>query len=165
MATTFTKIASVTVDGSGPTSITFSSIPNTYTDLVVLHSTRCTAASNSLTYNYNGSTASQTYRLIYGDGGAVGTETGTNQFAYTTASVYTANTFANGSIYIPNYNSGNNKSSSSDAVNENNATGAYSVLAANLWANTAAITSVALVLPTGAFAQYSTAVLYGISKS
>ena len=40
MATTFTKIASVTVGSGGASSIDFTSIPSTYTDLCVKLSTR-----------------------------------------------------------------------------------------------------------------------------
>jgi hypothetical protein len=40
MATTFIKIASVTVGSGGAASMDFTSIPSTYTDLVIKVSTR-----------------------------------------------------------------------------------------------------------------------------
>ena len=77
----------------------------------------------------------------------------------------TANTFANVSIYIPNYTSANYKSVSIDAVTENNATTAYAFLSAGLWSNTAAITSATITNSSGNYVQYSTAYLYGIKNS
>jgi len=57
------------------------------------------------------------------------------------------------------------KSISADAVEENNGTTAFAGLSAALWSNTAAITSITLTPQTGSYVQYSTATLYGISKS
>ena len=76
----------------------------------------------------------------------------------------TASTFGNAEIYIPNYASSNNKSVSADFVSETNAADAIFGLTAGLWANTSAITSIKLT-PAAAFAQYSTATLYGIKNS
>ena len=78
----------------------------------------------------------------------------------------TANTFANGEFYIPNYAGSTNKSVSADGVTENNATAARATLTAGLWSNTAAINQITLLpIAGGTFAQYSTATLYGISNS
>ena len=78
----------------------------------------------------------------------------------------TASTFGNTMLYIPNYTSSNNKSSSSDGVAETNATNVNMAMIANLWSNTAAITSIKLTPATGAtLQQYSTATLYGIKNS
>lgn len=167
MANTFVKIASVTVGSGGAANITFSSIPSTYTDLVVKSSTRQTSTSVAYaTINFNGSSANFTYRSIEGDGSTVGSFNGaTGAFGVVNPSGYTANTFANIEFYIPNYTSSNYKSYSSDSVSETNATGAYADLIAGLWSNTAAITSIELTPGAGNFAQYSTATLYGIKKS
>ena len=78
----------------------------------------------------------------------------------------TANTFGNFDFYIPNYAGSTNKSASGDAVSENNASLAYQSLSANLWSNTAAINAISIAPVNGTlFTQYSTATLYGISKS
>jgi hypothetical protein len=78
----------------------------------------------------------------------------------------TASTFGSTEIYITNYAGSSNKCLSSDSVNENNATTAYSVLTAWLWSNTSAITSLSITSDGAGnnFAQYSTATLYGIKK-
>jgi hypothetical protein len=118
--------------------------------------------------SFNNSTSNRDAKYLYGTGSAALSGGNTNMFM--TASIVpssaTASTFSNGELYIPNYAGSNNKSSSADGVNENNDTSALSALTANLWSNTAAITSIKLTPATaGNFVQYSTAVLYGIKNS
>ena len=168
MATTFVKIATVTVGAGGAANMEFTSIPSTYTDLVVKFSLRGTTSANytALKITFNGSTTSYTGRQIYGDGaGAVSNNFADSWAGYISAATGTTSTFSNTELYVPNYASANNKSSSVDYVQENNTTTAISGLWARLWSNTAAITQITATPETGNFAQYSTATLYGISKS
>lgn len=168
MATTYEAIATVTVGSGGAASITFSSIPGTYTDLVIQASLKGDSGIGDaqVKTNFNGSTSSYTRRNIVGEGSSI-----TNQSASDAITVLqnipslTANTFASTFIYIPNYTSSNNKSFSSDTVVENNATLAYAGMYAALWSDTSAITSVALIPNNGSFVQYSSATLYGIKNS
>lgn len=169
MATTYKAIATVTVGSGGASSIDFTSIPATYTDLVVKISAR-TNWSNSvnadgINIQPNSSTSSRTNKRLYGSGSAAGSDSNTNPIAATNASC-TASTFGNAEFYIPNYAGSNNKSLSADGVSETNATTTYAGLAAFLWSNTSAITSLKLVPENGtSFDQYSTATLYGIKNS
>ena len=167
MPNTFTKIASVSVGSGGAASMAFSSIPSTYTDLVIKYTARAaTGAVQYVDIALNGSSASFTTRGLEGDGATAYSYTSTNKAGVFAASTYTASTFANNEIYIPNYAGSTNKSYSVDSVTENNATTSFAAMLAGLWSNTAAITSITLTLATAAnFAQYSTATLYGISKS
>jgi hypothetical protein len=170
MATTFTKIASVTAAG-GSSTISFTSIPSTYTDLVIKVSARATYAANfqDINIRFNGSTSGYSSRLLQGDGSAATSANNASSAlvwgANSVSANATANTFSNGEVYIPNYTSANNKSISTDAVTENNAISAYIQVAAGLWSNTAAITSIEMYLGAGNYVQYSTFTLYGISKS
>ena len=146
----------------------FSSIPSTYTDLCLKVTTRTdrSAAGDWVNISYNGSTSSFTARVLAGDGSSAYSYTDTRLIASTNAVSTTSNTFGSMDYYIPNYTSSNYKSASSDAVSENNGTAAYENLVANLWSNTAAITSITLTSGAGAnFVQYSTATLYGIKNS
>jgi hypothetical protein len=78
----------------------------------------------------------------------------------------TSSTFGNGELYIPNYAGSTNKSYSADSVAETNATATFMYLTAGLWSNTAAINSITMTPQGGSnFVQYTTATLYGISKS
>ena len=169
MANTYNLIASSTVGAGGASAIDFTSIPQTYTDLVVVCSTRYTTGSNGgdIQIKLNTLTTNFTYRFLYGTGSAAASSNGVDPLVgVNQGSTDTASVFGNTSIYIPNYASSNNKSISSDSVTENNATAAYMGLVATLWSNTAAITSVTLFNPTPrTFAQYSTAYLYGIKKN
>lgn len=169
MPDTFIKIASVTVGSGGASSIDFSSIPSTYTDLVLKMSTRTSASTitGRAYVAFNGVGTNQTRRLLLGNGSSpssgsandIATDRGTGNSA-------TANTFANMEMYIPNYASGNQKSVSIDAVGENNATEAYAGLITGLWAATAAINQITLNPSDGGnWMQYTTAVLYGIKNS
>jgi hypothetical protein len=165
MANTYVKIGStVEVGAGGQAAIEFTSIPSTYTDLVVKFSTRYDLDLNTFDLKLNGVTTSQTARRVLGNGSAASSSTYTE--VQTNPSGSTASTFGNGEIYIPNYAGSTNKSISIDVVSENNATLAYAILEAWLWSSTAAITSISLsARSTAKFVQYSTATLYGISKS
>jgi hypothetical protein len=164
MADTFIKIASVTVGAGGASSIDFTSIPSTYTDLLIVSSLRNTSGGAGAQMKFNATAG--TTRYIEGNGASVSSGTDTAMYAGDlTASTNTANTFSSNSVYIPNYAGSNYKSSSSDAVTENNTSTAYTDFYANLWSNTAAITSISIIPNAGSIAQYSTATLYGIKNS
>jgi hypothetical protein len=169
MPDTFVKIATVTVGAGGASSMDFSSIPATYTDLKVLYSIRGSTADGDIRLAFNGSTTGYSVRILYGTGSAAASTSASGSFVsyggLQNPSTYTASTFSNGEIYIPNYAGSNQKSISTDAVNENNATTAITELGASLWTGTAAITSIAITHPAANFVQYSTATLYGISNT
>jgi hypothetical protein len=162
-------IQTQTLTSSQP-SITFSSIPQTFTDLYVLVSSRSDGAftSSEIDIAFNGSSSNFSGRYLYGAGSGSGsTTTDTTMVGSSSANNNTANTFGNASIYIPNYTSSNNKSISSDTVGESNATTAYMSIHAVLWSQTAAITSLTLSLDSGArnFVSGSSVSLYGISNA
>jgi len=168
MANTMTLISSVTL-ASAQASISFTSIPATYTDLCIKLSIRCSDAANDrqLFMSFNGSGTSKSSRVLRGNGSAASSYTSTDmETGRVDGAGSTASTFSNIEIYIPNYAGSNNKSASSDGVTENNATGAFAELAAHLWSNTAAITQVSFAVDGGSnFVQYSNAYLYGIKNS
>jgi hypothetical protein len=169
MANTMTLIASSTVGLIPQTSIDFTSIASTWTDLCIKISCReATTSQFGFNIKLNTATTSFTSKWIEGDGSSGVSYSGSNnQVAYGEGSNLTANTFNNAEIYIPNYGSSNYKSISSDSVQENNSSTAYMALAAVLWSNTSPITSISIVsnaAGTG-FAQYSTFYLYGIKNS
>ena len=169
MANTFELIASSTVGAGGATTIDFTSIPQTYTDLCLKLSARVNQSSSYGIDVYllpNGSSSSLTAKRLYGDGSAAGSDSLTQIRGIATSTAQTANTFANTEFYIPNYTGSTYKSVSVDGVAENNATNAFELLVAGLWSNTAAITSLTLSVPsTFAFQQYSTAYLYGVKNA
>jgi hypothetical protein len=168
MPNTFELIASSTVGAGGAANMSFSSIPQTYTDLLVRISGRSTGSSTVIELTFNGSSSSYANKRLYGTGSSAASDSNNTTFISNVGlndQGFTANTFANSDIYIPNYTGSTYKSTSGDGVSENNATLAYSMIAAGLWSNTAAITSITLSQAGANIAQYSTAYLYGIKNS
>ena len=171
MPDTFVKIATVTVGSGGAATIDFSSIPSTYTDLCLFTSLRSTSGGTADAYysyaSFNGVSTNRTFRKLQGDGSGVSSNNGTNPVIGVNGGTGgTASTFTNGATYIPNYTSSNYKSYSSDTVSERNSTTANSLdLTAGLWSSTSAINQITVTTDTGNLAEYSTATLYGISKS
>jgi hypothetical protein len=165
MANTYKLIEAKTLS-SATASITFASIPQTYTDLKVVFSTRNTTTDNGVLLSLNGSSANFTNVRLYGDGSGAYSYSGSDLFAYIVRSDHTANTFGNTEIYIPNYTSSAFKSISIDNANEKDNTTIEMALISGLWSNTANITSIGIASTgSGTLAQYSTFYLYGIKNS
>ena len=168
MANTYTLIEAKTL-GSSSASVTFSSIPQTYTDLLLKVSVRGSSGSfQSIRMTVNGATTNYSNRRLYGDGAGAYSDSSTPAWLIQTAvsSVSeTANTFGNAEFYIPNYTDSQYKSVSVDSVAETNATTAYAFLSTGLWSQTTAISSIGLSMSSGDFVQYSTFYLYGIKNS
>lgn len=173
MATTYTLISS-NVLSSSAASVTFSSIPATYTDLVVRASVKYTEDSeyNTLKITLNGSSSAVycTTRLD-GNGSAASssrTSGATTGFAYNYmnggASNMT-NVFSSFELYLPSYLSSTTKPLSAVLMQEKNATGAFMSANASLFNNTSAITSLTLTPGSPDFASGCSFYLYGISSN
>jgi hypothetical protein len=168
---TLFQLATTTVGSGGVASVTFSNIPQVYTDLLIKISGRSTRAAqivDNLLIQVNGSASGFTYKNLSGTGSGIGTASYSSGYLSLAvpASGATANTFSNIETYIPNYTSASYKVFSTDGTGENNASNSQMDLNALLWSNTAAITSITAILSdTGSnFVQYSTFTLYGVRK-
>jgi hypothetical protein len=179
MATYIQIGSTVTVGAGGAASIDFTSIPSTYTDLLVKMSLRSSNAdgfTGSATMRLNANSgANYSFRTLFA---ATATPASGNGSAGTSVTVggtvgssLTANTFNNAEIYLPNYAGSTNKSFTVDTVSENNASTDFTyqlMMIAGLWSQTTAINQITIYSGTVGstnFLQYSTATLYGISKS
>jgi hypothetical protein len=172
MPNTFSKIASITVGSGGSVSLLFTSIPQTFTDLLVKVSARSVWTGQAMTsvgmIFQNGYTG-YSYKGLFGNGSSA-TSDGNSSYrviGQMPGGTATANTFGNLEIYIPNYTSSNYKSASGDFVAESNTTAANQGFNAYLNTLSSGITSIELGDATSGqnFAQYSTATLYGIKNS
>jgi hypothetical protein len=166
MPTTMTLISKQTVGVGGSAGVTFSNIPQTFTDLKVVMSTRSSGTSG-LQIRFNGSTSNRSNIRLYGNGnGTTASFSGSEVFNYMNRSSFTANTFDSSEMYIPNYTSSNFKSVSIDNATETNAAAIDMQLQAGLWSQTAAITSLGF-FPDGSqtLVQNSEFSLYGISNN
>jgi hypothetical protein len=172
---TYTLISSQVL-GSSAASVTFSSIPSTYKDLVLKTSIRTDYAStiDYLFMTINGDTSAKySWTRLQGNGSAATSgrqaasaptpASGTIYFGFLDGNTTTSNTFANGEIYIPNYTSTTSKQISTYSATENNATQAFIDAFANLYTGTSAISSLLLQPQSGNnFVSGSSFYLYGI---
>lgn len=171
MPTTYEAIATVTVGSGGASTIDFTSIPNTFTDLLIKYSLRTSHSSvaDDLLIRFNSDTTNNyTYRRLFGNGSSAISDNATSNFvlaSFINAANATSSTFGNGEIYIPNYTSSNRKTTSSDAVAETNASTQFMAMIASIWNGTSAITSIQLIGGSANFVQHSTATLYGIKNT
>ena len=158
-------IQTVTVGAGGQAAIDFSSIPSTFTDLYLVYSLRVNTTNGGLRIRVNGSTASLSTRLLYGNGSSPASGTDTTYIGAVNNSNQTASTFGNGSLYFPNYASTSYaKSFSADMVDETNATTATQWITGGLFNSTTAISRIELFGDAaGNFVQYSSASLYAIT--
>jgi hypothetical protein len=151
--------------GSGASQIEFTSIPQTFTDLVLL--TSLNGTSDNVVIRLNGSTTGYTFRNLMNETGTVRSYT---QAAYSLNGHQGGNTAAtpipsNDMTYIPNYSGSTNKSLSTDFANEINSASQYMGIVAGLWSNTAAITSITVLTIGGSnLGVGATVSLYGITK-
>ena len=168
---TYTLISS-NVLSSSAASVTFSSIPSTYTDLVLRCSTRDSAdtPNTEIYIRLNGDTATNySSTHLWGDGSTASSLRRSNTtggyVVPNEPATYTTNTFANSEFYIPSYGVSQNKPISGFGAPETNATAASPLgVAATLWRNTAAITSITMYSANN-FIVGSSFYLYGIKNS
>ena len=171
---TYVALAKTVLTGTQAT-ITFSSIPSTYTDLVLLINARTNraAALDYLNVTFNASTTnySSTDLTAYSTTAASNRYTAASQIANNTAidaANNTTNTFGSLEIYIPNYAGSTNKIASITATGEDNSTGFNWQISniAGLLSNTAAVSSITINRDYGtAFVSGSRFDLYGIKNS
>ena len=171
MATTYQAIASQVLSSTAA-SVTLSSIPNTYTDLVLKISSRTNQAGlyDTISYTVNGNTGNiYSYTLLRGNGSAASS---TNLTASQPGFMQlgadgnnaTASTFGIAELYIPNYTASTNKQFAYTGASETNAaTGVWVATGGMLTQTTAAISSITLSMLLGtAFLAGSRFDLYGL---
>ena len=112
MTTTYNLIQKITVGSGGASSVTFSSIPNTFTDLKLVGSVRNSGGVDYVDLQLNGNSSSYSSRWILGNGSSASSASRTDTYnsSMQDISSWTGNTFSNFEMYIPNYASSNNKS-------------------------------------------------------
>ena len=170
MANTYTLISS-NVLSSSAASVTFSSIPSTYTDLVLRYSGRMDAGANKiLKIQIAGADTSLSYTRLVGDPSSSpssGSGTGSSWAGYTDGSTMTASTFSSGEIYLSNYASTSAyKAFSTVGIAERNATDARMMAVAGLYSSNSAISSITLLdISTANWVSGSSFYLYGIKNS
>ena len=173
---TFNLIQSNTVSGTSTNSINFSSIPQTYTDLVLYMSVRSRTNNDSDTVDlkYNSITGYTGYRFFVQDGGFIINNSYNNGIPALVAgnTVSSATTFSHNRIQIYDYtNTTNTKPATSwggwiyETGGNTSAKNGWHYVMPTDGESTAAITSLTLTLASSAnFHADSTFYLYGIKK-
>lgn len=169
MALTYTLIGSSTVS-SNVTSVTFSSIPQTYSDLVLKVSARTSTNNRNFGLRFNNN-AGNIYSdwILYGTGSGTGATsqnsvTNTN-YTYQNISTDPTNSYSNNEFYIPHYtNTVSTKTFIGDSAVGTTATAGWLSHTAQSMANTSAITQID-VRADGNFTSGTTLYLYGILRA
>jgi hypothetical protein len=169
---TYTPIATTTL-ASATNPITFSSIPQTYTDLVIVVYGRGTGSNsldNTLSYiNANTGTNNYSSTWLYADGSSVATGRNSNavysQFGVHPGANAAANVFGNEIFHILNYsNTTTFKTVMSRSAADLNGSG-QTWFTASLWRQTAAINRVDLYTSAGSWAVGTQFSIYGIKAA
>jgi hypothetical protein len=164
---THTPLASVTL-GSSSSTVTFSSLPQNYRDLICIINFSGTANSVQGRFSFNGSTAGYNWRRIAGGGSAgnIGSNGATDANAGFLSNQVQASITANRAqmnIHIADYSVTNKHKtviSRGSGALAGTAAGAEFVI--TRWANTAAVTSFSIFTGGNAFGPGSTFTLYGV---
>jgi hypothetical protein len=167
MASTLVALQTVTVGAGGAATVSFTSIPQTYTDLVIKVSARTTTGGvDAGTYLYFNGTVVGTARKLGGTGSVAFSDTGANIIDQGNGA--TTNTYGNFEVYVPNYTGYGLKSVSVDGVTETNATTVYmnmlALISTNITAGLIPVSTLGFTPIAGTFMQYSTFTLYGVYK-
>jgi len=162
---TYESIATTTL-GSATASVTFSSIPSTYTDLVLVTSINEPTTGTVLIQVGNGSVdtgANYSRTYLYGESSTAASGRSSNISALYGIASTAASTFAAGIIQFMNYS--NTTTNKTILLKSNNAS-AVVVATVGLWRSTSAINTIK-VFADGAntFSSGSTFSLYGIKAA
>jgi hypothetical protein len=163
ITSSYYSIATTTLTGSQAT-ITFSSIPATYTHLQLRVFGKATASAY-LKVTFNGASTNFDSHYLDGNGASVsaGFDAATTFISnYGAIANTTANVFGTVIIDLLDYaNTNKYKTYRSLSGTDYNGSGGVD-LTSGLWQSTSAISQIDLNLNTGSFAQYSSFALYGI---
>lgn len=174
MANTMTLISTYTVGAGGISTISFTGIPATYTDLRLLMNLKPATGDTGVRGTFNSSTSG--YYDIYIQslsGTPAAPAKGSNVYGNAamflgslrdpTAGGGGGNLFGNAELYIPNYTASWDKAYMLSSVSEANTSLSFVEEVSGRWANSAVINRIDLTTNTGVnWAQYSVASLYGI---
>lgn len=169
VATDYESIATTTVGAGGSATITFSSIPSTYTHLQLRWIGRGTDASTGvgLRWRFNGDTSGlMPSHALYGDGAsATASYYGSNNpmsLGGFTGANSTASVFGAGVLDLLDYKA-TTKYKTVRALNGRDVNGSgFMFFESGLYQSTTAVSQIDITCSAGNFAQYSHFALYGI---
>jgi len=157
---TYESIATTTL-GSATSSVTFSSISGSYTDIILVCSIANTTGQADVRINVNGDTGSNySYTQVFGTGSVAGSNRSSNNtFAQ---GGYIGTTQSNSIVHFQNYS---NTTTNKSMLTRYNDPANLAVEAVSLWRSTAAINQIVISYSTNNFTAGSTFTLYGLAAS
>ena len=161
MPKTYEPIATNTVSGAGTSTVTFSSIPSTYTDLVLIMNAQ--NADLYALFRANGDSSALYSRTdLYGNGASAQSGRGSGENTWYPS---TSNTLSSGNaiFQVMNYS---NTTTFKTVLARNNTTNALIAASVYLYRSTSAITSLSFAVPAANnWLSGSTFTLYGIKAA
>lgn len=166
MASTYEKIATTTL-GSAASSITFSSIASTYTDLIIIVQGTYSTSDSIITLRYNNdSAANYSDTTMYGNGTSAASYRNTGAtsiqvgwYPHPGGAAVVSNT----TIQILNYSNATTYKTNICRADTANVQGTAARV--GLWRSTAAINRIDLIMSTGNLQSGTTATIYGIKAA
>jgi hypothetical protein len=170
MPSTYEPIATQTL-GSNTTTVTFSSIASTYTDLIiVLNGKDGSVTSADISIQFNSDTGSNySFTYLYGNGTTAASGRASNNTA-ARLGYFTTRGTTDGYMGIAQIMNYSNTTTFKTMITRSNALSSNTTYPGtetivNLWRSTSAITSIDIKSPTSTFATGSTFTLYGIKAA
>jgi hypothetical protein len=162
---TYTPLATVTV-GIATLTVTFSNIPSTYKDLILVSSLACTATGDTARLRFNGDTGSNyNWVFINGTGSVASSSSQSNQNILNfSASVGLPTVVGkyNNILQIMDYSATDKHKTIVSRTNQNEDTFPGTTALAGRWASTSAITSMSIFPSTFNLIAGSRLDLYGV---
>lgn len=167
MPSTYEPIQTTTLS-SATTTVTLSSIPGTYTDLVLVVSPAVATAQDLYFKVNNDSGSNYSYTILYGTGSAAGSFRASSQTLGMFDYYGQPDTTLGNSNYILNFMNYSNTTTYKTILSRSNRAGSGTDAIVNLWRSTSAITSITMQVSPSAtinFSVGSTFTLYGIKAA
>jgi len=166
-STSFESIATVTVGSGGSSSVTFSSIPSTYTHLQIRAIMKLSTADNLILRMNSDTGTNYSWHYLFGSGSSASAAAGTSDTSIIgTYDPNVANTYAAVVFDILDYANTNKYKTTRLLTGIDTNGGGNVALYGGLWRNTSAITSLTFSsFGSYNFSQYSHFALYGIKAA
>jgi len=156
---TYTPIATSTLTSAAAT-FTFTSIPSTYTDLIIVLNGAITSGLSSLGIQYNSNGTGYSYTRLQGNGTTASSSRATGDDAVG----FVAQDSCMTTIQINNYSNSTTYKTAISRTNSNYSSDGRTGSYVSLWQNTAAITSIRLAT-SSTFVAGTNFTLYGIASA
>jgi hypothetical protein len=165
MTETYEPISTTTL-ASGTASVTFSSIPATYTDLVLVTSVQASTTSTGLGMQLNSDTAANySTTILRGDGTSASSARQSNNTELLLSNIASPPSSSSFGVYIAHFMNYSNTTTYKTNLIRSNSAGFGVEVFAGLWRSTSAISSIKIQLTGGTMAIGSTFTLYGIKAA